>query len=395
MLDQKQCCLVLSVLILILIFMNIQRFSENKKTKEMFQDKPNNNNSNLNNNNSNLNNNNSNLNNNNSNLNDDDNKENKIKENIESMKKSISTHNDQIKEGKKVDTILSNMLKKDGDLPTQGRMLNQIITDSNIERSKWARDFYDLKKKQENDYNRNSDILNQIVKERKDLKELIDNSKNKISQQTDKFSEGINKLGEFHNNYQKELESILKRKFDLSQDSFEINEKIQSSRLKKLKKELDDINKLKKKITGINDNESRSIKCLANGDRLNIRPVEVNGNPTGKFLVFLNDGCLFFKKSGIYGVAGTEMSDFTQHFVIHDIQSYETYNEHIDKINDGTKKLVFKTDDVVYPFKVISPLERPGECISITDQGLSIEPLTASPYQRFRTSLVPSASNCK
>ena len=61
--------------------------------------------------------------------------------------------------------------------------------------------------------------MNQIVKERRELKELIDNSKNKISQQTDKFSEGINKLGEFHNNYQKELESILKRKFDLSQDS--------------------------------------------------------------------------------------------------------------------------------------------------------------------------------
>ena len=191
-------------------------------------------------------------------------------------------------------------------------------------------------------------------------------------------------MGEFHNNYQKELESILKRKFDLSQDSFEINEKIQSSRLNKLKKELDDINKLKK-ITGINDNESRSIKCLANGDRLNIRPVEINGNPTGKFLIFLNDGCLFFKKSGIYGVSGTEMSDFTQHFVIHNIQTYEDYNDHIDKINDGTKKLVFKTDDVVYPFKVVSPLERPGECISITDEGLSIEPLTSSPYQRFRT----------
>ena len=127
MLDQKQCCLVLSVLILILIFMNIQRFSENKKTKEMFQDKPNNDNSNQNN-------------------KEEDDKENKIRENIETMKKSIDTHNEQIKETKKVDTILSNMLKKDGDIPTQGRMLNQIITDSNIERSKWAKDFYDLKK---------------------------------------------------------------------------------------------------------------------------------------------------------------------------------------------------------------------------------------------------------
>ena len=99
MLDQKQCCLVLSVLILILIFLNITRMYENKID------------------------------------------ENKVEDNINSMKNQIDSHNEQIKEGKKVNTILSNMLKEDGDVPTQGRMLNQIIADSNIERSKWARDF--------------------------------------------------------------------------------------------------------------------------------------------------------------------------------------------------------------------------------------------------------------
>ena len=35
--------------------------------------------------------------------------------------------------------MLDTILDEEGDIPTQGRMLNDIIKSSNIERSKWAK----------------------------------------------------------------------------------------------------------------------------------------------------------------------------------------------------------------------------------------------------------------
>ena len=116
----------------------------------------------------------------------------------------------------------------------------------------------------------------------------------------------------------------------------------------------------------------------------------------GKYLIFLNDGCLSYKKSGVYGTTSCEMSDLHQHFIIHDIKDYLEYNKFIDKINDGTKEFVFETDnEIKYPFKLVTPLDREGEALTINDEGLSIEPIINNANQRFRTSLIPSSSNCK
>lgn len=325
------------------------------------------------------------------------NKENnkKLIDSIQSIKDTQQKQKEELDNTKKSNRMLNNILDSDGDIPTQGRMLNDIIKSSDIERNKWSRNFYDLKQKQDSDQVKTNNILNEMLKERKDLKSLVEQSEKQILQQTNKFTEGIQKLGEFHDNYQKELESILKRKYNLSQDAFDINEKIQNSRIQKLNKELEQITFLKKKITNVEDNESRSIKCLGNGDRLNITPVEFNGNPTGKYVIFLNDGCLSFKKNGVYDSEACELSDLQQHFVIHDIKDYIDYNKFIDKVNDGTKEFVFETDDIKYPFKLVTPLEREGEALMITDEGISIEPIVNNPHQRFRTSLIPSSSNCK
>ena len=170
-----------------------------------------------------------------------------VSENIQNIKKVQNLHDNKLKETAKTNLILDNMLKEDGDIPSQGRMLNNIIDSGNVERKNWSRDFYDLKQKQDNNQIKNQNILNELLKERKDFKNLVKNSQQRISEQTNKFTAGINKLGEFHDNYQKELESILKRKYNLSQDSFELNEKIQESRIKKLNKDLSEINTLKKR----------------------------------------------------------------------------------------------------------------------------------------------------
>lgn len=331
---------------------------------------------------------------------------NKNSKNIVKLNRQISTDLNQIKDTQleqqkridnteKTNLMVDTILSEDGDIPNQGRMLNRIIDSGNIERDKWSRDFYDLKKKQEIEQTKNQNILNELLKERKELKELVKNSQEKISEQTNKFTQGINNLGQFHDNYQKELESILKRKYNLSQDSFELNEKVQESRIKKLNKDLEQINSLKKKITGIEDNESRSVKCLATGDKLNIRPVEFNGNPTGKYIIFLNNGCLSFKKSGVYDTDSCELSDLQQHFIINEVTNYEEYNKLINIVNDGTKEFVFEKDNISYPFKVISHFENLGECLTVSEEGISIEPIINSANQRFVTSLIPSTANCK
>ena len=84
--------------------------------------------------------------------------------------------------------MVDNILSEDGDIPNQGRMLNRIIDSGNIERDKWSRDFYDLKKKQEIEQTKNQNILNELLKERKELKELVKDSQEKISEQTNKFT---------------------------------------------------------------------------------------------------------------------------------------------------------------------------------------------------------------
>ena len=190
-----------------------------------------------------------------------------VSKNINEIKQKQQIHENKIKNTEKTNLILDNMLQEDGDIPSQGRMLNNIIDSGNVERRNWSRDFYDLKQKQDNDQIKNQNILNELLKERKDLKNLVKDSQQRISEQTNKFTEGINKLGEFHDNYQKELESILKRKYNLSQDSFDLNEKIQESRIKKLNKELEEINILKKKLL---------VLKIMKVEALNVLVVEIN-----------------------------------------------------------------------------------------------------------------------
>ena len=106
-----------------------------------------------------------------------------------------------------------------------------------------------------------------------------------------------------------------------------------------------------------------------------------------KYIIFLNNGCLNYKNSGVYGTTPCEMSDLQQHFVIN-VNNYKEYNKLINIVNDGTKEFVFENDEIKYPFKIVTPLEREGECLTV-NEGVSIEPIVNDPNQRFRTSLIP------
>lgn len=280
---------------------------------------------------------------------------------------------------------------------SQIQTLASLAENYDKERQKWSKEFYDQKLKQEDDFKNQTGMLNQIIKERNDLKSLVEKSRNNISEQSDKFSEGIKKLGEFHNNYQKELEGILKRKSDLASSSYNMRQKIQDSRLQKIQQDYESIAKMRQKLTEREDNEILSIKNLGTGERLNINPILNYNNPTGKYLIFLNDGCLRFDKNNVYDTTSCEASpQGRQQFVIETIENHNQYNDIIDKINDGTKSLVFEKDDIVYPFKIVSPAEERGQCLGVNENSeVYIEPCKNSTNQRFRTSKIPSGKSCK
>ena len=281
----------------------------------------------------------------------------------------------------------------------------ELLKDSsqnfNSAKAKWSKDFYDYNKLMEKKYAENKETLDQIVRERKELNKLVNESKETISKQTDKFSEGVRSLGNFHNTYQKELSNILKRKYNLAQDSYDIRKRIQDSRLKNLQDKFKSLDKIRTELVGDDSNKSQSIKCLGTGDRFNVEPLTFKGNPTNKHLVYLNNGCMHFNKDTDYDIRGCQASDKTQQFSIHQIDNHMQYNEVIDAINDGSKKLVFESDDIIYPFKIVTPLENRGQCLTINDDtqegegGVSIEPCRDFANQRFRTSVLSSSRNCK
>lgn len=215
---QKICCTVLTILVVLVFFVTIQRLYENKK---------------------------------------------KIQDDFDDIVEMFDP-------GEELDAVETSATTLDD---SQLKTLGNIVDNSKLERERWSRNFHDHQDKQEDDFRKHSNILNQIIKEREDLKGVVEQSKKEISDHSTKFTEGIQQLGEFHNNYQKELDNILLRKKDLTNNVYNMRQKIQDSRLIKLQKDYEKIDAIRQRITNQNDNESRSIKCLGTGDRLNIHPI--------------------------------------------------------------------------------------------------------------------------
>ena len=343
---QKICCTVLTILVVLVFFVTIQRLYENKK---------------------------------------------KIQDDFDDIVEMFDP-------GEELDAVETSATTLDD---SQLKTLGNIVDNSKLERERWSRNFHDHQDKQEDDFRKHSNILNQIIKEREDLKGVVEQSKKEISDHSTKFTEGIQQLGEFHNNYQKELDNILLRKKDLTNTVYNMRQKIQDSRLIKLQKEYEKIAQLRQKLTNQTDNESRSIKCLGTGDKLNIEPIKKNRNPTGKYAIFLNRtsddsaaGCLKYVKPNVYMPYACDLSDKHQQYNINTITNYNEYNDLIDNINDGAKKLVFESDNIVYPFKVVSPLGNRGMCLNIEEDHVSIQPCRDTANQRFSTSQVLTRGGC-
>ena len=283
--------------------------------------------------------------------------------------------------------------------------VDSLIANNNRERAEWQKRFRDLETELNDKYTKQADVLNTILHGKQDVERMIKDSKDTITQQTNKFETNVGKLGEFHDNYQKQLENILKRKYDVQSDQFEVTKKLQQEKLKQLESQLKEFQFLERQITKTTDNKARSIRCMGNGERINIRPVESFGNPTGDYLIFLGDGnrdgCLTYSAPGRngYGIEPCEVSNKRQHFRFHDVSNVEEYKKHLEHLDESTKNEA-KVESG--SFKLIHPKVYPDKCITIdpNSNALSIIPCHPSEQskgginQQFKTSNIHSTLKC-
>lgn len=244
------------------------------------------------------------------------------------------------------------------------------------------------------------DTLHSNVKDHQELKEM----QTKITTQSNKFDEGLTEMGEFHDNYQKRLEKILERKYDLLDDNYEVRKKGQLKRLQNIESSLKQIESLKKESDAIQDGDIRSTSCIYNGERLNVEPIEIYGQKIGKSVIFLDSGdksgCLSYRGTGNsnYDIERCEMSNKNQQFIIKKINNEDEYRMLLDIDNDvePKKKYPDSSDNINYPFHVIVPSKNEGSCATLDDNGISIEPckVGSKPYQRFKTYDTQSLTNC-
>ena len=116
-------------------------------------------------------------------------------------------------------------------------------------------------------------------------------------------------------------------------------------------------------------------------------------NPTGEFLIFLNDKCLSYKINGaeivvqVKNCSNSGSSIMNMKFKLKEIKSYEEYNNAIRQEERNDKLLALKNEDIYYPFYLVIPVNYPEKCLYVNDENmLNIKTITKSATNRFRTS---------
>ena len=222
-----------------------------------------------------------------------------------------------------------------------------------------------------------------------------------IGQQYRDFSTSIKELGQFHDNYQKELESILDRRYNLSNAEYKLRKDKQSQKLDKIEQTLRNL----KPQQNQNTNKSfKSIKNDGSGNILNVAKILKHDN---KYNVFINDydeqggfetKCLNTvdpeaeNNNGIIGINTPSLQPCNgakknQNFLIKKINNSYEYNEIIGLDDTEINKSRPEDEEYIkYPFYVVTPKEEVnrGWCLNIDDnKNASIQSCSSTSYQRF------------
>jgi len=196
----------------------------------------------------------------------------------------------------------------------------------------------------------------------------------------------IDRLGSFHNNYNKELHRIIQQNLNVNDSAYEANQEIQESRVRALESQLSELESLNRKVQNKKDNQIRSIICRANSITLSVNPVNDGENTTDGFIIFLNTGCVNVDNNNKEDAC--DLTSKSQTFKLKKITNYKEYNDVILREETPEKRLVMATDDIYYPFYLILPGETTSaKCLYVSDDNyVSIDSIKDSANCRFRVS---------
>lgn len=190
----------------------------------------------------------------------------------------------------------------------------------------------------------------------------------------------------FHDNYEATLKNLLEEKFNLDRDNLdgglvEVEKEVLRKRIEDIRKKAGFVNESRKQYGAY---DAKSIKNLHDGTKINVKELTVNNNHTGKYLLSVNDNngraqCLKYDHTGTGGptltTAECEFSnDNNRQFKIYDINDDTEYNSHILEVNPNSKSPVTASDNLNYPFKIVSPSENIGHCVKLDKDVLSVVP---------------------
>jgi hypothetical protein len=226
---------------------------------------------------------------------------------------------------------------------------------------------------------------------------------------------------DFHNSYEDQLKDILETKFDAEKRANIEIQKRNSSRLNRLKSEIQnyaDMNQINLKreelkssktsagsLRNIGDgtmlnfdktSDGRHVVVKMSGERLTMQDGEMKSDGMGDV-----QGCLTFDSNknrlgtpalsccNLNNIESPELS-----FRVKKINNQEEYNKLLTQISPESKSLATEYDSINYPFSVLEPQLSPGYCVSVEDEKVRVLPCEKDSNQRYRKLNYQVKTNC-
>jgi hypothetical protein len=225
-----------------------------------------------------------------------------------------------------------------------------------------------------------------------EIKEMLLNIKKKNPQ----FASPESNSAAVHVNRHQEIVDLIDDPGRLDNFRLKINQNIQDYKLCDLEKEMADLEKLKADVKRVNDETSfknkeiKGVKCFDNSQILNVYSGKETNDGVNNHLIFGNGKCLAFNQ---YRDSKTNQ-DLNQYDFIHcnvqnnqqqfSIRPIETLDDYNSTVKSGIDRLTTSTF-VDMDFNVINPKGKEQECLTLNEDGLTIEPCTLESNQRFST----------
>ena len=150
--------------------------------------------------------------------------------------------------------------------------------------------------------------------------------------------------------------------------------------MEKINSKLAELEKLKNMKEEDVTTKIKSLKSIDSGTVLRLKDIGDD-----KKLVLLNNGCLAFSKvkrggKDDYGYIPCNHIDKEQQFRITKINNLDEYN---DLLAQNIQPLIPDTHtNIIYPFYILQPIAS-EKCVTIKNDGLSIEPCSEENFIRF------------